>query len=299
MNIMFIYATGAMLSWYSLLKYKSFKTGIHMNKLLASLLFILSYSAMACTDADHLHEGVSLNEIVSTPLTASSSAPASEPNSSVQITNKVSDAVIASEPSVEKVKFPAAAAAPTVEYFGASVVDTAPMAKFEISDTPVKETKAEVKSESIALKVVNENKTEEATTTTVGDLTAPSRMKNDSSTSSPLVAAVPVEVIYVSTIDPNAIRKVLRDHIPKFRYCYQKELDVAKNSEGFEGVINLRFFIASAGKVTRSEVTSDVIISEKVPECIKNVLQGIQFTEPKNGGTVEVNQPMNLYSKRI
>ena len=259
MNIMFIYATGPMLSWYSLLKYKSFKTGIHMNKLLASLLFILSYSAMACTDVDHLHEGVSLNEIVSTHLTASSSAPAPEP----------------------------------------SVVGTAPMAKFEISDTPVKETKAEVKSESIVAKVDNKDNTEETTTTNVGDLTAPTRVKNDSSTSSPLVAAVPVEVIYVSTIDPYAIRKVLRDHIPKFRYCYQKELDVAKNSEGFEGVINLRFFIASAGKVTRSEVTSDVIISEKVPECIKNVLQGIQFTEPKNGGTVEVNQPMNLYSKRI
>ena len=270
-----------------------------MNKLLASLLFILSYSAMACTDADHLHEGVSLNEIVSTPLTASSSAPASEPSSSVQITNNVSDAVIAPETSVEKVKVPAAAAAPKVEYFGASVVDTAPMAKFEISDTPVKETKAEVKSESIALKVVNENNTEETTATTVGDLAAPVRMKNDSSTSSPLVAAVPVEVIYVSTIDPNAIRKVLRDHIPQFRYCYQNELDFAKNSEGFQGVINLRFFIASTGKVTRSEVTFDVIISEKVPECIKNVLSGMQFPELRGVKIVEVNQPMNLFPKRI
>jgi hypothetical protein len=61
----------------------------------------------------------------------------------------------------------------------------------------------------------------------------------------------------------------------------------------------LRFFIASTGKVTRSEVTSDVIISEKVPECIKNVLSGMQFPEPKNDGTVEVNQPMNLFPKRI
>ena len=259
MNIMFIYATGPMLSWYSLLKYKSFKTGIHMNKLLASLLFILSYSAMACSDADHLHEGVSLNEIVSTHLTASSSAPAPEP----------------------------------------SVVGTAPMAKFEISDTPVKETKAEVKSESIAAKVVNENKTEEATTITVGDLAAPVKVKNDSSTSSPLVAAVPVEVIYVSTIDPNAIRKVLRDHIPQFRYCYQKELDANKIQDSSKGIINLKFFIEKEGRAIRSEVTSKEVVFDKVQDCIKNVLQGIQFTEPKNSGTVEVNQPMNLYSKRI
>ncbi len=180
-----------------------------MNKLITSLLIILSYSAMACTDADHLHEGVTLNEIVSMPVVASTNAPTSESESSsrVQITNNVSDAVVAPEPSVEKNQ--------------------------------------------------------------------------------------------ISSIDPKAIQKLLREHVPHFRYCYQKELDVTKSQESFEGIINLRFFIEKEGRAIRSEVTSKEVVFEKVQGCVKNVLQGIQFPEPKNGGTVEVNQPMNLYTKRI
>jgi hypothetical protein len=43
---------------------------------------------------------------------------------------------------------------------------------------------------------------------------------------------------------------------------------------------------------------SDEITSDKVRDCIKNVLQGIQFPAPAGGKTVEVSQPMNLYPKR-
>jgi hypothetical protein len=143
--------------------------------------------------------------------------------------------------------------------------------------------------------------------TNVGSLTGAAKGKIDSSRGfdglatkgSVMVAGVPVEKIAVSTIDPDAIRRLLREHIPQFRYCYQKELDVNKNPEGFQGVMNFRFFIASEGKVNRSEITSDEITSDKVRDCMKNVLHGIQFPAPRGGRTVEVNQPMNLYPKRI
>lgn len=143
--------------------------------------------------------------------------------------------------------------------------------------------------------------------TNVGSLTGSAKGKIDSSKGfdglatkgSVMVAGVPVEKIAVSTIDPDAIRRLLREHIPQFRYCYQKELDVNKNPEGFQGVMNFRFFIASEGKVSRSEITSEEITSDKVRDCMKNVLHGIQFPAPRGGRTVEVNQPMNLYPKRI
>ena len=114
-----------------------------------------------------------------------------------------------------------------------------------------------------------------------------------------MVAGVPVERIALSTIDPDAIRRLLREHIPQFRYCYQKELDVNQNPEGFQGVMNFRFFIGAEGRVTRSEITSDEITSDKVRDCMKNVLHGIQFPAPRGGRTVEVSQPMNLYPKRM
>lgn len=143
--------------------------------------------------------------------------------------------------------------------------------------------------------------------TNVGSLTGAAKGKIDSSKGfeglaskgSVMVAGVPIEKIVGSGIDRDTIRRLLRDNIPQFRSCYQKELDVDKNPEGFQGVMNFRFFIGGTGRVNRSEVTSEEITSDKVRDCMKNVLQGIHFPPLKGGGTVEVNQPMNLYPKRI
>ncbi len=143
--------------------------------------------------------------------------------------------------------------------------------------------------------------------TNVGSLTGAAKGKIDSqrgfdglaTKGTVSVAGIPVEKIAVSTIDPDAIRRALRDHIPQFRYCYQKELDTSEKPEGFQGVMNFKFTIADGGNVSKSSITSEEITSDKVRECMKNVLHGIQFPSPKGGRTVEVNQPMNLYPKRI
>lgn len=143
--------------------------------------------------------------------------------------------------------------------------------------------------------------------TNVGSLTGAAKGKIDSqkgfdglaSKGSIVVAGVPTEKIAVSTIDPDAIRRLLRDHIPQFRSCYQKELDRSNEAEGFQGVMNFKFIIGSEGRVEKSAITSDEIKSDSVRDCMKNVLHGIRFPAPKGGRTVEVNQPMNLYPKRI
>ncbi len=114
-----------------------------------------------------------------------------------------------------------------------------------------------------------------------------------------MVAGVPIEKIALSTIDPEVIRRLLRDNIPQFRSCYQKELDVASAPEGFQGVMNLRFFIGNEGRVQKSAITSDEIPSDGVRKCMKNVLEGIKFPAPRGGRSVEVYQPINLYPKRM
>ncbi len=142
--------------------------------------------------------------------------------------------------------------------------------------------------------------------TNVGSLTGSAKGKIDSSKGfdglaekgSVMVAGVPVEKISVSTIDPDAIRRLLREQIPQFRFCYQRELDATQN-ENLQGRMLFRFVIGGTGRVTRSDVISQEISSDKVRGCIKNVLEGIQFPAPAGGKTVEVSQPMNLYPKRI
>jgi len=143
--------------------------------------------------------------------------------------------------------------------------------------------------------------------TNIGSLSGSANGKIDSSRGfdglaqkgSVSVAGVPVEKISVSTINPDEIRRILRDHIPQFRYCYQAELDTNKNPEGLQGRMNFKFSIGGNGRVTKSEIQSEEISSDKVRDCIKKVLGGIQFPSPGVGKTVDVSQPINFYPKRI
>lgn len=113
------------------------------------------------------------------------------------------------------------------------------------------------------------------------------------------MAGVPIERVQLSNINPDEIRRILRDHIPQFRYCYQSELDNNKNPEGLQGRMNFKFTIGGIGRVTKSEIQSEEISSDKVRDCIKNVLHGIQFPSPGAGKNVDVSQPINFYPKRM
>ena len=143
--------------------------------------------------------------------------------------------------------------------------------------------------------------------TNIGSLTGSAKGKIDSSRGfeglaskgSITVAGVPVEKIAVSPIDPEAIRRILRDHIPQFRSCYQRDLDVTRNADGLQGRVNFKFKIMGDGTVSNSSVSSEEITSDRVRDCVLNVLNGIRFPSPGNGRTVDVSQPMNFYPKRM
>lgn len=106
-------------------------------------------------------------------------------------------------------------------------------------------------------------------------------------------AGIPSDTVVLGAMDPDIIRRILREHIPQFRYCYQKELE--KASREFSGVIPMVFTIGASGSVTRAGLAQATRIPAKVKTCVINVLRGISFPEPLGGGTVEVKQPMNFY----
>ena len=97
----------------------------------------------------------------------------------------------------------------------------------------------------------------------------------------------------MGSIDPDIIRRILRDHIPQFQYCYQKVLDSSKNK--FSGVIDLKFDIGAAGTVTKAGIKRKSAMPATVKRCVLDVLRGIKFPEPLGGGTVTVEQPLNYY----
>jgi pSer/pThr/pTyr-binding forkhead associated (FHA) protein/outer membrane biosynthesis protein TonB len=126
-----------------------------------------------------------------------------------------------------------------------------------------------------------------------GDLSSSGSLNEFSEGKSVAVAGIPSRTVVLGGMDPDTIRKILMDHLPQFRFCYQKELDRSKNE--FSGRVELNFIIGASGHVTKAGVLN-ASVPGKVRACVVNVLKGIPFPEPRGGGVVEVTQPMNFYS---
>ena len=87
----------------------------------------------------------------------------------------------------------------------------------------------------------------------------------------------------------------MREFIPEFRRCYQREL--LKNSS-VAGVFDLGFKIDSNGKGRSVNVKSHGKgFSKNGQNCITRVVSLIKFPKPKGGGQVDVKQPMNFYNQ--
>lgn len=96
----------------------------------------------------------------------------------------------------------------------------------------------------------------------------------------------------LGAMDPELIRKIMREHIPDFRYCYQRELMI--NSE-VAGVFDITFKINKYGKGVNVGVKNNgKSFSSNAKKCLSRVVSMIKFPRPKGGGTVDVKQPMNF-----
>lgn len=110
-------------------------------------------------------------------------------------------------------------------------------------------------------------------------------------------AGIPGETVVLGSMDPDVIRRILMDHLPQFRYCYQQEIE-KRGAEVF-GVVKLNFVIGASGHVSKAGVDGSSGLPPEVNKCVVNVLRGIIFPEPLGGGTVEVKQPMNFQTKKM
>jgi len=105
------------------------------------------------------------------------------------------------------------------------------------------------------------------------------------------------KTVVMGSIDPELLRKILREYIPQFKHCYQNEL--RDNSEDVKGIIDLNFRINPNGTVSKVNIkTKSTSFSNKGVGCMASVLKLIDFPSPKGGGLVDVRQPLNFLSER-
>ena len=132
---------------------------------------------------------------------------------------------------------------------------------------------------------------------TKGRLESGSSVSGLSEKRSIYTAGVPGRTVVLGSIDPDIIRRILMDHIPQFRHCYQRELD--DSSGGFSGMVKMNFIIGASGSVTKAGVESaDGSLKRSVRGCISGVIKGIKFPRPRGGGVVEVSQPFSFFPKK-
>jgi len=104
------------------------------------------------------------------------------------------------------------------------------------------------------------------------------------------------KTVVLGSMDPELLRKILREYIPQFRHCYQQEL--IGTSDKIKGVIDLNFTISPEGKVANHNIRAkDARFSKKGIGCMGQVLSLIDFPKPKGGGVVDVRQPLNFFAE--
>jgi pSer/pThr/pTyr-binding forkhead associated (FHA) protein len=104
------------------------------------------------------------------------------------------------------------------------------------------------------------------------------------------------KTVVLGSMDPELLRKILREYIPQFRHCYQQEL--IGHSDKIKGIIDLNFTISAGGKVAKYDIKAkDARFSKKGIGCMGQVLGLIDFPKPKGGGVVDVRQPLNFFAE--
>jgi hypothetical protein len=94
--------------------------------------------------------------------------------------------------------------------------------------------------------------------------------------------------IILGALDKSIIDRIVKQHLPQIRYCYQKELN--KNPKLF-GKLVIKFVIAKDGTVSSASRKSSTLKNPIVEQCVTARFRRMRFPKPKGGGIVIVSYP--------
>lgn len=107
------------------------------------------------------------------------------------------------------------------------------------------------------------------------------------------VRYLPGKTTVVGSLGKDEIARVIRRNLPRFKYCYEKQLNANPN---LSGKIAVLFTIAPTGKVAKASVRESDMGSKAVEGCVTDVMKRLVFPKPKGGGVVVVTYPFVFQS---
>ncbi len=95
--------------------------------------------------------------------------------------------------------------------------------------------------------------------------------------------------VVLGSLDAAIIKRYVKRHLAKIRYCYEKAL-LAKPT--LSGTINTQFSINASGIVVAATATG---LDDEVAACVASTIKSIEFPRPVNGDTaIQVNYPFTF-----
>ncbi|NUM88862.1 MAG: AgmX/PglI C-terminal domain-containing protein, partial [Bdellovibrionales bacterium] len=99
------------------------------------------------------------------------------------------------------------------------------------------------------------------------------------------------ETIVMGGLDKDVIDRIIKEHIPQIRTCYEKEANL---NPSLRGRIMTRFVITATGRVSQAGIEATSMRNANVERCLTGVIRRIQFPEPVGGTLVEVSYPFQF-----
>ncbi len=104
---------------------------------------------------------------------------------------------------------------------------------------------------------------------------------------SPTVGAK--DPIVLGSIDKATVARIVAQHLPAIRYCYESQLG---RNPSLRGKVSVKFVIAKDGSVATSSSRADTLKDSTVTDCVHERFRRMRFPEPRGGGIVSVSYPL-------
>lgn len=93
------------------------------------------------------------------------------------------------------------------------------------------------------------------------------------------------------SLAPDLVRRVVRMHSGRLKYCYEKQLSV---NPKLEGRVLVKFVIDSTGKVSTATDSGSAMPDTEVVSCVVRAFLTFKFPAPAGGDTVSVVYPITF-----
>lgn len=93
---------------------------------------------------------------------------------------------------------------------------------------------------------------------------------------------------FTGGMDKEGIRRVIREHLPEIRNCYERELQAKPD---LYGKLVLEWDIDAHGQVSRTNVKTNSLANSKVADCLMAHLRNWNFPEPPANVTGRISYP--------